>query len=68
MTGQCMPRRRGTWMRTLAALGCAGFVMAALPACGAKDTGSAETPKRTDVEVVAFQQPWTSIAKECAST
>ncbi|RSX49957.1 hypothetical protein D2E22_0420 [Bifidobacterium castoris] len=24
MTGQCSPRRRGTWMRTLAAFGCTG--------------------------------------------
>ena len=68
MMGQGSTRRRGAWTKALAALGCAGLVMASAPACGAKDTGSAELPKRTDVEVIAFQQPWTSIAKECTRT
>ena len=58
----------GTWRRTAASLACAAVVCAALPACGAKDTGSTTLPERTDVEVIAFQQPWTSIAKECTST
>ena len=58
----------GTWRRTAASLACAAVVCAALPACGATDTGSTALPERTDVEVIAFQQPWTSIAKECAST
>ncbi|WP_353939444.1 alpha-amylase family protein [uncultured Bifidobacterium sp.] len=60
--------RRGASIRTAAACACAALVVAAAPACGAKDTGSAATPKRTDVEVIAFQQPWTSIAKECTNT
>ncbi|MEE1296243.1 MAG: alpha-amylase family protein [Bifidobacterium sp.] len=60
--------RRGT-VRALAA--CASLALLALPAlagCGAKETGSTSLPKKTDVEVIAFQQPWNSIAKECTET
>lgn len=61
-------RKNHTLTRAFAALACVTAVCAALPACGATDTGSTALPERTDVEVIAFQQPWTSVAKECAST
>lgn len=47
---------------------CAGMalVLAPLAACG--HAGSTALPRKTDVEVIAFQQPWNSIARECTQT
>ncbi len=44
------------------------FALAPLAACGHADTGSTALPRKTDVEVIAFQQPWNSIARECTQT
>ncbi|KFI65861.1 pullulanase [Bifidobacterium cuniculi] len=58
-----------TCKRSCAALAILAIAVSpAMAGCGAQETGSTELPKKTDVEVIAFQQPWNSIAKECTET
>ncbi len=59
---------RRTVVRACAACAGMALVLAPLAACGHADTGSTALPRKTDVEVIAFQQPWNSIARECTQT
>lgn len=49
---------------------CAGMVIAAPNAANAApaDTGSPQLPKATDIQMIAFQQTWNTIAEECGRT
>lgn len=60
--------RRPVGMAVALALGCSGALLAAPSSAMAADTGSTQLPQATDVQVIAFQQTWNSIAKECTRT
>ncbi|WP_033518825.1 alpha-amylase family glycosyl hydrolase, partial [Bifidobacterium cuniculi] len=60
--------RRPVGMAVALALGCSGALLAVPSSAMADDTGSTQLPKATDVQVIAFQQTWNSIAKECTKT
>ncbi|MUH59058.1 alpha-amylase family glycosyl hydrolase [Bifidobacterium canis] len=63
-----MTKKNHAVTRSIAVLACSAMIIPVVSACGARDTGSAELPKKTDVQVIAFQQTWNSIAKECTNT
>lgn len=62
--------RRTTGMGVAFAMACSGALLTVPMAANAApaDTGSTELPAATDVQVIAFQQTWKSIAKECTNT
>ncbi|KFI57566.1 type I pullulanase [Bifidobacterium choerinum] len=62
--------RRTTGMGVAFALACSGALLTVPMAANAApaDTGSTALPAATDVQVIAFQQTWKSIAKECTNT
>lgn len=62
--------RRTTGMGVAFAMACSGALLTVPMAANAApaDTGSTALPAATDVQVIAFQQTWKSIAKECANT
>ncbi|MEE1296244.1 MAG: type I pullulanase [Bifidobacterium sp.] len=62
--------RRTTGMAIALAMGCSGALLALPSTANAApaDTGSTALPAATDVQVIAFQQTWNSIARECTST
>lgn len=60
-----MTKTRRILVRSLAAVASVVMIAPLMSACGTKDTGSTSLPKKTDVEVIAFQQSWNSIAQEC---
>ncbi|PAU67482.1 type I pullulanase [Bifidobacterium criceti] len=62
--------RRTTGMGVAFAMACSGALLTVPMAANAApaDTGSTALPAATDVQVIAFQQTWKSIAKECTNT
>ena len=71
MVVQCVNRPVGRIiaMGAVAAMMCATFT-AAPPALAQSDSISTDTSASTvkDVQVIAFQQTWNTIAKECTNT
>ena len=52
----------------LAMVGTGALLAVPMAANAAEDTGQTTLPAKTDVQVIAFQQTWNSIAKECTNT
>lgn len=61
-----MKLSRALGIGVTAAMACTMLPMAAVAA--PTDTGSEQLPAKTNVQVIAFQQTWNSIAKECTNT
>ncbi|MCH4842722.1 type I pullulanase [Bifidobacterium pseudolongum] len=52
----------------LAMVGTGALLAVPMAANAAEDTGQTTLPAKTDVQAIAFQQTWNSIAKECTNT
>ena len=63
----CMRRTTGIGV-ALAMVGTGALLAVPMAANAAEDTGQTTLPAKTDVQVIAFQQTWNSIAKECTNT
>ncbi|MGO4959803.1 type I pullulanase [Bifidobacterium pseudolongum] len=63
----CMRRTTGIGV-AIAMVGTGALLAVPMAANAAEDTGQTTLPAKTDVQVIAFQQTWNSIAKECTNT
>ncbi len=63
----CMRRTTGIGV-AVAMVGTGALLAVPMAANAAEDTGQTTLPAKTDVQVIAFQQTWNSIAKECTNT